>query len=146
MHAGRSEVPNNLQPYMVLTASKNLSYADKRISVFSRGIMTDTDQTFGRAISQARKKLGWSQKELASKILREDEEPISPQYLNDIEHDRRSPSSDRMVQQFADVLTIQTDWLYYLAGRFPADLRERKLSEREVTNLMVAFRGNPKRK
>jgi hypothetical protein len=44
---------------------------------------------------------------------------ISPRYLNDIEHDRRSPSSDRMVQQFADALGIDRDWLYYLAGRFP---------------------------
>ncbi len=104
------------------------------------------DQTFGRAISQARKKLGWSQKELALKILREDEEPISPQYLNDIEHDRRSPTSDRMVQQFADVLNIEADWLYYLAGKFPADLRDRKMTQQEVAKAMVAFRGNPKRK
>jgi len=108
--------------------------------------MTDTHQTFGRAISQARKALGLSQKELASKIYREDEEPISPQYLNDIEHDRRSPSSDRMVQQFADVLNIKADWLYYLAGRFPADVRRKKLSETQVTEAMLAFRGNPKKK
>ena len=66
--------------------------------------MSERDQTFGRASSQARKALGWSQKELAQKILRADGESISPQYLNDIEHDRRSPSSDRMVQQFANVL------------------------------------------
>jgi hypothetical protein len=45
-------------------------------------------------------------KDLASRVLREDAEAISPQYLNDIEHDRRSPSSDRMVQQFADALGI----------------------------------------
>lgn len=103
-------------------------------------------QTFGEAISAARKKLGWSQKELASKILREDEEPISPQYLNDIEHNRRSPSSDHMVQQFADVLKIEADWLYYLAGKIPADLRNRKLTQQEVVNAMVAFRGGPKKK
>ena len=105
--------------------------------------MSERDQTFGRAISQARKALGWSQKELAQKILREDEESISPQYLNDIEHDRRSPSSDRMVQQFADVLDMEADWLYYLAGKFPADLRERKLTQQEVAKGMVAFRSTP---
>jgi transcriptional regulator with XRE-family HTH domain len=108
--------------------------------------MSDKVETFGRAISQARKTRGWSQKELAQKILREDEEPISPQYLNDIEHDRRSPSSDRMVQQFADMLRIEADWLYYLAGKFPADLRERKLTQQEVAKAMVAFRGKPKSK
>ncbi|MBS0325433.1 MAG: hypothetical protein JSS46_02670 [Proteobacteria bacterium] len=41
--------------------------------------------TFGRYIADARKKLQMSQKELASQILREeDDEPISPQYLNDV--------------------------------------------------------------
>ncbi|MEZ5874813.1 MAG: helix-turn-helix transcriptional regulator [Hyphomicrobiales bacterium] len=108
--------------------------------------MSEKVETFGRAISQARKKHGWSQKELAKKILREDEESISPQYLNDIEHDRRSPSSDRMVQQFADVLSVEADWLYYLAGKFPADLRERKLTQQEVAKAMVAFRGSPRKK
>ena len=50
-------------------------------------------KTFGGAISEARKAKGWALKDLASRVLREDEEAISPQYLNDIEHDRRSPSS-----------------------------------------------------
>lgn len=108
--------------------------------------MNDRDQTFGRAISEARKALGWSQKMLAQRILREDGESISPQYLNDIEHDRRSPSSDRMVQQFADVLGMNVDWLYYLAGKFPADLRERKLTQQEVAEAMVAFRSSPNKK
>jgi transcriptional regulator with XRE-family HTH domain len=103
------------------------------------------DVTFGRAISQARKDKSWSLKDLASRVLREDGEAISPQYLNDIEHDRRSPSSDRMVQQFAKALGLNADWLYYLAGRFPDDLRKKRLSEGEVAGLMVAFRGGPKR-
>ena len=108
--------------------------------------MSEGDQTFGRAISQARKALGLSQKQLAQKILREDGGSISPQYLNDIEHDRRSPSSDRMVQQFAEVLGMETDWLYYLAGKFPADLRERNLTQRELAARMVAFRAGPNKK
>ena len=108
--------------------------------------MSENEKTFGRAISEARKELGWSQKELASKIRREDELPISPQYLNDIEHDRRSPSSDRMVQQFAEVLEIKADWLYYLAGRFPTWVRQQNLSEKEITRMMnVAYRKSPKR-
>lgn len=99
--------------------------------------------TFGHVISRGRKDKGWALKDLASRILREDGEPISPQYLNDIEHDRRSPSSDRMVQQFADALEIDQDWLYYLAGRFPEDVRMKKLSENEVAKAMVAFRSGP---
>lgn len=109
--------------------------------------MSEKEQTFGAAISEARRKLGWSQKELASKILREDEEAISPQYLNDIEHDRRSPSSDHMVQQFADILNIDADWLYYLAGKFPAWVREQKMTSKEVSSAMNAFRRSiPKKR
>jgi transcriptional regulator with XRE-family HTH domain len=108
--------------------------------------MAQEETTFGSAIADARKKKGWSLKDLCAKVLREDGDAISPQYLNDIEHDRRSPSSDRMVTQFAEALGLDTDWLYYLAGRFPADLRDKGLSQSEVTNLMVAFRGGPTRK
>ena len=107
--------------------------------------MVEKDQTFGSAIGQARKSLGWSQKELASKIQREDGDPISPQYLNDIEHDRRRPSSDRMVLRIAEVLDLKADWLYFLAGKFPSDLRDQNLSENDVARLMVAFRKKPKR-
>lgn len=102
--------------------------------------------TFGHAISMARKGKGWALKDLASRVLREDGNAISLQYLNDIEHDRRSPSSDRMVQQFAEALEIDPDWLYYLAGRFPEDVRMKKMSENEVAQAMVAFRSGPKTK
>jgi transcriptional regulator with XRE-family HTH domain len=108
--------------------------------------MPSDETTFGRAISEARKAKGWALKDLAAKVLREDGAPISLQYLNDIEHNRRSPSSDRMVQQFADALEIDRDWLYYLAGRFPEDIRRKKLSEEQVAEAMVAFRGGTKQK
>ena len=102
--------------------------------------MSEQENTFGSAISNVRKKNRLSLKDLSSQILREDGQAISPQYLNDIEHDRRRPSSDHMVQQLADVLKINRDWLYYLAGRFPEDVRRRQFSEREVRQRMVAFR------
>lgn len=52
-------------------------------------------ETFGKIVSAARKELGISQKDLAAKIVKEDGETISPQYLNDIEHDRRNPQESR---------------------------------------------------
>lgn len=103
------------------------------------------DVTFGRVISQSRKDKSWSLKDLCARVLREDGDPISPQYLNDIEHDRRNPSSDRMVRQFAEALSVNADWLYYLAGKFPDDVREKRLSEDDLTKAMVAFRGGPRR-
>ncbi len=99
-----------------------------------------TEASFGRAIAEARKKLELSQKELASLIKKEDETPITPQYLNDIEHDRRSPSSDHLIEQFAKVLKTEKDYLYFLAGRLPSDVRQRQLRPDHVSEAMMAFR------
>ena len=97
--------------------------------------------TFGSHIAEARKKLEMSQKELAAKILREeDDQPISPQYLNDIERDRRNPSSDHLIRQFSKVLKIDNDYLHYLAGKFPDELRKKNLSEEAVKEAFTVFR------
>ena len=101
-------------------------------------------KTFGTYIAEARKAQGKSQKDLAGEILREEDgNPISPQYLNDIERDRRSPSSDHLIAQFARVLGANADYLHYLAGQVPADLR-RNLSEQQVDQLFTAFRKKGK--
>ena len=90
--------------------------------------------------------LQMSQKELASQILREeDDEPISPQYLNDIERDRRNPSSDHLIQQFAKVLKIDADYLSYLAGKLPEEIRRKNLSEDAVKAAFLAFRKPQKK-
>ena len=97
--------------------------------------------SFGRTIASARKQLQMSQKDLAARILKqEDGEPITPQYLNDIEHDRRSPSSEHMVQQFATVLHINTDVLYWLAGRVPIDLTDKSIPPAQIEKGFAAFR------
>jgi transcriptional regulator with XRE-family HTH domain len=102
--------------------------------------------TFGGYIAEARKKLEMSQKDLAAKILREeDEQPISPQYLNDIERDRRNPTSDHLIQQFAKVLKIDADYLNYLAGKLPDEIRQKNLSEAAVKAAFTAFRKTPKK-
>jgi transcriptional regulator with XRE-family HTH domain len=103
--------------------------------------------SFGRAIASARRRLQLSQKELAKKILKEEDgEPITPQYLNDIEHDRRSPSSDHIVKQFATVLDISPDVLYWLAGRVPGDLAQRNVSPERIDKAFAAFRKTLKGK
>ncbi|OYQ64225.1 XRE family transcriptional regulator [Pseudanabaena sp. SR411] len=99
-----------------------------------------TVMTFGRFIAEARKKLNMTQKELAGNVLREDGQPISPQYLNDIERDRRSPSSDHIVQQFAKVLDLDADYLHYLNGRFPEQERQQQLTEEQFRERILAFR------
>jgi transcriptional regulator with XRE-family HTH domain len=104
--------------------------------------MTVDTSSFGRAIASARKALQLSQKDLAKKIFKEEDgEPITPQYLNDIEHDRRSPSSDHMVKQFATVLKISPNVLYWLAGRVPGDILTRQnVSPQQIDKAFMAFR------
>jgi transcriptional regulator with XRE-family HTH domain len=106
-----------------------------------RGTMTPNEMTFGRAIAMARKAMGLSQKDLAAMILKEDGTgPISPQYLNDIEHDRRSPTSDHLILQFANVLGKDPGYLFVLAGKIPEDMRRTGASEREISRSFANFR------
>jgi transcriptional regulator with XRE-family HTH domain len=80
--------------------------------------------TFGQIISDARKKAGMSQKELAASMKKENGAAISPQYLNDIEHDRRNPPGEFLIEQFAKVLGLPKDSLLVAAGLLPEDLRK----------------------
>lgn len=86
--------------------------------------MTTPAETFGQAIAKARKQKAMSQKDLASRINKGDGTgAISPQYLNDIERDRRSPSSDHLIHEFSSVLDIDDNLLFVLAGKIPDELR-----------------------
>ncbi len=96
-------------------------------------------KTLGKVVSEARKAKEMSQKELAAAVVREDGVSISPQYLNDIEHDRRVPSSD-IAQQIASVLDLHPDYLLYLARRWPEDLPESASNPEQFEKAMMAFR------
>lgn len=97
--------------------------------------------TFGQAISKARKALGLSQKELAARVMKEEGGgSISPQYLNDIEHDRRSPSSGHLIRQFSSILNIPEDYLFALAGRLPDDMRLEAANPDKVVKAFANFR------
>ena len=95
--------------------------------------------TLGQVILDARKNLLLSQKDLAALIRKEDAEPISPQYLNDIEHNRRSPS-EQVLKEIAHHLKLNPDYLYFLAGQLPADLRDGSYKPERVQEAFKAFR------
>jgi transcriptional regulator with XRE-family HTH domain len=84
-------------------------------------------KTFGQLISEARKAKKMSQRDLAALIEKESgDRGISPAYLNDIEHDRRSPSDEFLVRQFADALGIDARYLLLIATKqLPEDLARR---------------------
>ena len=103
--------------------------------------MSET-KTFGLVVSDTRKTLGLSQKQLALEIKKEDGESISPQYLNDIERDRRNAPSQHLILEFARVLKLNADYLFALAQAWPQDIAEKmsKSSPEEVQKAFVAFR------
>lgn len=81
-------------------------------------------KTFGKIISDRRKELGLSQKDVAARIKKEDGRPISAQYLNDIEHDRRNPPSEFLIEQLARELNFEKDFLCIVAGTVPHDIQD----------------------
>ena len=96
--------------------------------------------SFGQIIAEGRKKLEISQKTLAARIKKEDGEPISPQYLNDIERDRRNPPSEYLIAQFAKELGLSEDYLVLAAGAIPRELAVR-LSDSDPQTVERAFRA-----
>ena len=95
---------------------------------------------FGQILADARKKANLSLRELAVKIKKEDGTSISPQYLNDLEHDRRNPPSDFLLQQLAKALDIPINTLYYYADEFPPELRGMHVDSEQITEAFKAFR------
>lgn len=102
--------------------------------------MSTRPVTFGAFISEKRKRLGLSQKEVAAQIIKEDGTAISAQYLNDVEHGRRNPPSGYILEQLAAILEESNDYLYYLAGQMPSDLRSSSEEQRVVEEAFKAFR------
>lgn len=96
--------------------------------------------TFGEYISEARKKALLSQKDLAAKLVKEDGTSISAQYLNDIEHDRRNPPSDEIIEQLSRHLNLSAAYLHYLAGRIPPALRDDSVEPERFERVMQLFR------
>ena len=100
---------------------------------------------------EARQNAGIQQKELAAAVKKESGVSISASYLNDLEHDRRQPPSDHIIEQLAAALKMpDANFLYYFAGRFPPHLRGfPEFTPAKATQAFQAFAkiiDNPKSK
>lgn len=96
--------------------------------------------TFGQLIADARRKADLTQKELAARIRKEDGLTISPQYLNDLERDRRNPPSEFLLKQLARELKLAEDYLLFISGQWPEDLRDSSAPSEQVQAAFQAFR------
>ena len=100
-------------------------------------------RTFGDVVAAQRKDKGWSLRELADRILGDKGTPISPQYLNDIEHNRRIPA-ELVIEGLAKALGLTNDDLFHLAGKLPPDLAARNASPAVIEAAYKAFRKSLK--
>ena len=102
-------------------------------------------KTFGTLVAEARRAIGMSQKELALKLKKEDGQAISPQYLNDVERDRRNPPSEYLIGQIAAILKMDKDVLCLAGGTAPDDLKRLAATHPEqVEQAFKAFRKKVK--
>jgi transcriptional regulator with XRE-family HTH domain len=103
-------------------------------------------KTFGTIVAEARRAIGMSQKELASRVKKEDGQAISPQYLNDVERDRRNPPGEYLIAQIAAVLKVDKDVLCLAAGTIPEDLKRLAATNpQQVEEAFKAFRKKVKK-
>ena len=65
---------------------------------------------------------------------------MTASYLCDIEHERRCPADEHIISAFADRLGIDRDWLFYLAGWLPPDVRERRYTREELFGIFDTLR------
>ncbi len=96
-------------------------------------------KSLGQIIREARLKKELTQKDLAAKVKKEDGQPIVPQYLNDIEHDRRRPS-EFVARQLAKELELDADYLIFLSGSVPEDILKKEVNEEAVRQAFMVFR------
>lgn len=76
----------------------------------------------GDVINQARRARRWSLRQVAAQVRKDDGTPISQQYLNDIELNRRMPSPP-VLQSLAQALELDYETLVLLAGGGEAVVR-----------------------
>jgi len=80
--------------------------------------------TLGAFLREERRKRRWSLKELGEQLRSpRSDGAISPQYLNDLELSRRSPSDD-VLEQLAAVFKVDLSMLRALAQKNPPEVEQ----------------------
>jgi transcriptional regulator with XRE-family HTH domain len=78
---------------------------------------TKPELTMGLMSATARKAKSWRLQQLGEAVgtVREGGKAVSPQFINDVEHDRRKPSAE-LLPAFATVLQLHIDVLHCATG------------------------------
>ncbi len=78
--------------------------------------------TVGQLVANARKQKQLSQVQLAAKLDKGNGQPISNQFLNDLEKGRAT-LPEPLLDSLSEQLNIDRDYMYYMVGRIPPELR-----------------------
>jgi transcriptional regulator with XRE-family HTH domain len=95
-------------------------------------------KTIGEFLAERRKALGLGQKELAALIKNPDGKPLSMPYLSYLENGRGEPP-EYLLDQFAKVLRVKREVLYFWTRRMPPDVATGEASPQQVTAAYRAF-------
>lgn len=94
------------------------------------------DGRFGREIARLRKKKQQTIREFASKVIKDDGQPMSASYLCDIEQGRKNPPALEVIRRMADLLDGDLDRLLKLAQRTPPDIKEIVQENEDVRRML----------
>ncbi|MBV8451880.1 MAG: helix-turn-helix transcriptional regulator [Deltaproteobacteria bacterium] len=100
-------------------------------------------KTIGEFITERRKELSLSQKELAALIKNRDGQPLSTPYLSYLENGRGEPPA-YLLDQFAKVLRVKREVFHFWTNRMPSEVATGETKPEHVTAAYRAFRGELK--
>ena len=102
--------------------------------------------TFGECIAEARRKKGLNQRQVVQSVRKDDGSLMSTQYLSDIERGRRNPPSNAIVEQLANTLNIDLDYLLFLTGRLPSSIKGASDDPDVIKSAVNEFRRHLRRR
>ena len=92
----------------------------------------------GEVVKQARQARSLTLRRLAEQVIKEDNTPISPQYLFDIEVHHRVPAP-HVLQELAQVLELDYDTLLACAGAADTVVRDYLEEHPQHTEAVIKF-------
>lgn len=105
--------------------------------------MSETEpETLGGVVSARRKELGLTQKQVSQMVVKEDGTSITPQFLNDVERNRRRPSP-LVLQRLAEALGwtgAAADRVHFIARTMPPDIDFNQVEQSRWSEAIQAFR------
>ena len=93
--------------------------------------MDQRTNSFGRYLRERRVQMGLSQRALAQSLR------VDFSYVSKLENGREDPPSEDTLHRLATILAVPDDRLLAMAGKLPAELRQRASADPEFAFLLA---------